>query len=86
MSKAAQRKNNVMAIGRHHALRGVNRADNPYYAGRMRKLWFEGWDQGFILRHKQRREGKRRRRTADTALLKRFWKGWYGFLGLFGVA
>lgn len=78
MSKSAQRKNNVVAIGRNHALKGGRRDENPYRPAGARALWYQGWDQGDTLRRKNHREDKRKRRTSSS----RLWRGWYGLMDL----
>lgn len=84
MSRAAQRKNNIIAIGRQDALKGYSKAVNPYLKPEGRGLWLEGWEKGHVEYNKRKRENRRKRRlNPEETVLVSVWKLWYGFKDLF---
>lgn len=83
MSRAAQRKNNIIATGRQDGLRGYKRDTNPYYHGEARGLWYQGWEKGNVERRVIQRERKRDRRIGKDSYFGWFWRPWERFKDLF---
>jgi ribosome modulation factor len=78
MSKSSQRKNNVVAEGRKHALQGGSREHNPYRGGPKRRFWLEGWEVGSVALFRVRRVAKRTEREKS-----RFWRWIFCITDLF---
>ena len=85
MSRASQRKENVIANGFHDALKGHHVDSNPYIHPRGRALWLEGYNKGLVEKRKRARVQRRKDRLNpdESWPLTSLWRLWYAFKDLF---